>query len=107
MSIVEEFLPKRKIIRAENHKDFQKEAKKATKRRQKSDKLSLFQILSVAFCRPLKKASKSDKRRQFVAFSFVGAHPREAFHYRCVTLTRANREERILERRKRRKIHPS
>jgi len=34
MSIVEEFLPKRKIIRAENHKDFQKEAKN----RQKGDK---------------------------------------------------------------------
>ena len=53
-----------------------KKGEKATKKLQKSDKLSLFKISSVAFCRPPKKAIKSDKRRQFVAFYFVAAHPR-------------------------------
>jgi len=49
----------------------QKSDKKAAKKRQ----VVAISNFSVAFCRPLKKASKSDKRRQFVAFYFVGAHP--------------------------------
>ena len=54
---------------------FIKKCIKATKRRQKSDKLSLFQITSVAFCRPPKKAIKSDKSDNLSLFHFVGAHP--------------------------------
>jgi hypothetical protein len=72
---VKEFLPKRKNFRSKNHKKFQKRTKKATNKRQKSDKLSLFKILAVAFCRPQKMRQKSDKIRQIVAFSFVAAHP--------------------------------
>ena len=53
-----------------------KKGEKATKKATKSDKLSLFKTSSVVFCRPPKKAIKSDKKRQFVAFYFVAAHPR-------------------------------
>ena len=66
------YFQKEKKNRSENHKKFQKKGKK----RQKSDKLSLFKIPSVAFVAPLKKRQKGDKRRQFVAFHFVAAHPR-------------------------------
>ena len=38
--------------------------------------LSLFKFIVVAICRPPKMRQKSDKMRQFVAFSFVAAHPR-------------------------------
>jgi hypothetical protein len=56
---------------AKNHKKFQKKTKKL----QKSDNLSLFKISPVAFVAPQKKRQKGDKRRHFVAFHFVAAHP--------------------------------
>ena len=74
-TIVNELLPLTKISKAENHKNYQKKGKKATKRRQKSDKLSPFQIPCVAFCRPRKKAIKRRQKRQFVAFSFCRCPP--------------------------------
>ena len=43
---VKELLPKRKIFRSKNHKKFQKKIKKTTKKRQKSDNLSLFKYRS-------------------------------------------------------------
>ena len=72
---VKEFLPKRQNFRSKNHKIFQKK----TKNRQISDKKTtscrFFKFPAVALCRLPKMRQKSDKMRQFVAFSFVAAHP--------------------------------
>ena len=73
---VEGFLPKRKIFRSENHKKFEKKAKNRQKRRQKSDRLSLFKLTFVVFIGTQKKRQKCDKSDKMSLFQFVGGHPR-------------------------------
>ena len=64
-----------KILTAENHKYCEKIRKNRQKKRQKSDKLSLFQSTLVVFCRCLKSDKKCDKSDKLSLFRFVGAHP--------------------------------
>ena len=77
----EKFLDLRTI---KSFKKRQKSYKKATKKRQKSDNLSLFKTPPVAFVAPQKKRQKGDKRRHFVAFHFVAAHPRTLIEFSTV-----------------------
>ena len=67
-TIVNELLPLTKISKAENHKNYQKSGKKATKKRQ-------IVAFSNSLCSFLSPPKKGDKKRQFVAFSFCRCPP--------------------------------